>query len=371
MDRILLSSWAVAAAMVGAIAAGSVGCQAQAEGKSKADAAAAQGAKPGPAGKPGAGGPPAPVPVESVKLAPERVARVVEATGTLAAREEVVLVSELSRRLVAVSVEDGQAVKRGQVLFRLDNADLIAQQRVIDTRLKLARQTEGRLKGLVASSAISQQEYDRAASEVAVLEAERSALGVTLSRTLIRAPFDAVAGFRQVSKGAWVGPTTPLITLTDTESLLLDFTMPEEYSPLLKGGQEVTFRVAGRSLEYKAKIAVIDPRVDAQTRSLRVRASVAPGQEGAAPGALAQVRVGLDATPEGLMVPAMAVVPTPKGHAVFVLGEEGKAKSVDIEIGMRTAERVQVLRGLEPGQVVLTSNLLRLRPGVPVRLLNP
>lgn len=360
MDRIWLSSWAVSALLIGALAGGSAGCEGKADGKPKAEAAG-PGAKIEQKAQP-------PVPVESVTLTPERIERRDEATGTLAAREEVVLVSELSRRLVAVSVEDGDVVKRGQVLFRLDNADLIAQQRVLDTRLKLARQTEARLKGLLATSAVSQQEYDRAASEVAVMEAERQALGVTLSRTLIRAPFDGRAGFRQVSKGAWVGPTTPLITITDTQRLLLDLSMPEETAPLLKPGMPLTFRVAGRAAEYKATLSVIDPRVDAATRSLRVRAAVEPGQDGLSPGALVQVNVGLDATPEGLMVPAMAVVPTPRGHAVFVLDKGDVAREVDIEIGMRTPERVQVLRGLEPGQVVLTSNLLRLRTGAKVKL---
>src|SRR5690606_6422565 len=197
------------------------------------------------------------------------------------------------------------------------------------------------------------------------VEADRRALRVTLGKTLIRAPFAGTLGLRRVSEGAWVSPSTPLSTLQDTSSLKLDFTLPERYAGALRPGGAFRFRVEGRSESYTGQVAAVEPSVDPATRSLLVR-GVIEGESGLFPGTAASVEVPLRVE-QALLVPAIAVVPGVDGRRVFV-AEGGRARSVKVELGFRSAERVQVLSGLAPGDAVITSNLLRLREDAPVAL---
>jgi membrane fusion protein (multidrug efflux system) len=168
-----------------------------------------------------------------------------------------------------------------------------------------------------------------------------------------------------VSEGAWVTPETLLTTLQDTSRIKVDFTLPERYAGAVAIGQRFTFRVAGRGEEFSGTVIAVEPGIDAATRSVRVR-GITENPEGAlAPGAFAAVELPLERVADGILVPAQAIVPSSTGHSVWVL-REGRAALREVEIGLRTRDAVEVLRGLEVGETVLTSNLLRLREGAPV-----
>jgi len=298
-----------------------------------------------------------------VKLAPFAVE--LPATGTLLARESVELVSELNRRLVRVPVEEGQPVKKGELLFELDSADLVAQIAKLDVQIQLNRATLARSEKLVAEGVSATSELELAQANLDSLVAERRVLGVTLSKTQIRAPFAGVLGLRHVSLGAWVSPSTRLATLQDISSLKLDFTVPERYAGLLAVGAAFTFKVAGQGQPFSAKVSALDPVVDTKTRSILVRGVVA-GQHGLFAGAFANVELPIRVE-QALFVPAMAVIPGALGRQVFVVeGTQAKARS--IEIGERTADQVQVLSGLAVGDRVIVSQLLRLQNGSQVRV---
>lgn len=320
---------------------------------------------------PGASGsarPPTPaVQVDGVTVTPRRVASTASATGTLLAREQVDLVAEVSRRVVKVNAKDGAQVKKGDVLFVLDAADLGAQMRTLEVRRKLAIENEKRARQLAAEGLASAQELQRIVAERALAEAQLTELGVALSRTTIRAPFAGRLGLVQVSQGAWVSPSSVLATLQDLEQVRIDFTLPERYAPSLKKGERLQFRVPGRDRAYEAEIVAVEPRIDAATRSVMARALADnPGGE-LLPGGFVTVELELAADEHGIVVPSMAVIPTGGGHAVYV-ARDGKAVETTVEVGVRTEETVQILKGLAPGDVVITSNLLRLRPGAPVQL---
>lgn len=303
--------------------------------------------------------------VDVVRVQPEPLEVQVTATGSLLGRESVQIVSELSRRLARVHAEEGAKVARGDVLFELDSTDLRADLAKLDVQARLARATLDRTERLAAEGLSNQQELDLAQTRVDEVEADRRALRVTLGKTLIRAPFAGTLGLRRVSEGAWVSPSTPLSTLQDTSSLKLDFTLPERYAGALRPGGAFRFRVEGRSESYTGQVAAVEPSVDPATRSLLVR-GVIEGESGLFPGTAASVEVPLRVE-QALLVPAIAVVPGVDGRRVFV-AEGGRARSVKVELGFRSAERVQVLSGLAPGDAVITSNLLRLREDAPVAL---
>ncbi len=307
----------------------------------------------------------APVPVDVVTVKPEAFEQRVQATGTLLARESVELVSELNRRLVKVRADEGARVKKGQVLFELDAADLSAELARLEVQSRLAKVTLERSQKLASEGLSTGQELDTARANLDAAEAQRRVLNVTLSKTVIRAPFDGTLGLRRVSEGAWVSPATVLATLQDTSTLKLDFTLPERYAGLLAAGSEFKFKIAGSGETYAGKVLAQEPAVDRQTRSIQVR-GVVNEQPGLLPGTFATVEMPLK-TEQALLVPAIAVVPDVEGRRVFVV-KDGVARGVPVEVGARTSDRVQIVSGLSVGDQVVTSNLLRMRAGLRVKV---
>ncbi|MCE7889440.1 MAG: efflux RND transporter periplasmic adaptor subunit [Sorangiineae bacterium PRO1] len=291
----------------------------------------------------------------------------VPTVGTLAANEYVRVVSEISRRLVKVHVEEGAVVKKGAVLFTLDSSDLGADVRRLEVKKKLLASQEARSKQLLSQNLVSQAEYDRVKSELDEITAEIGTRGVTLQKTRIRAPFAGRVGLRRVSVGAWVTPETLLTTLSDTSRLKVDFALPERYAPDLRVGHEFFFRVAGRAERFKGQVIAIEPEIDRATRSVSVRGLTENPGDVLASGGFANVEVPIGADKPVLTVPAQALVPSVKGHGVWVLAD-GKASLRPVEIGQRSADDVEVVSGLSAGETVLVNNLLRLREGAPVTL---
>jgi membrane fusion protein (multidrug efflux system) len=313
-----------------------------------------------------------PLRAEIHRVASSPVREEVKTVGTLVANESVRVVPELSRRLVSVEVEEGTQVEAGALLFRLDDADLRAQLAELEIQRDLAARTEERQRALLEyeKKALSQQAYDQALAELRALEAQIDVLRVTLSRTEIRAPFRARVGLRRVSEGAWVTPETLLTTLQDTSRLKVDFTLPERYAGRVAAGQPFRFGVTGRREIFSGSVVAVEPAIEAQSRSLLVR-GIAENPSGALlPGAFVSVELPIERDAEGILVPAQAVVPSATGHSVFVL-RDGRAELQEIEIGLRTRDAVEVLRGLAVGDTLLTTNLLRLRPGQPVEPIEP
>jgi membrane fusion protein (multidrug efflux system) len=306
---------------------------------------------------------------EAYVVAEQPVTETVRTVGTLVANESVEIVAELSRRLVEVDVAEGTVVAKDARLFKLDDADLRTQLAELEARHRLAARTERRQRELLAfeKRALSQQAYDQATADLQSIQAEIASLQVTLAKTEIRAPFAGRIGLRRVSEGAWVTPSTVLTTLQDTSRIKIDFTLPERHAGAVAIGQTFRFRVAGRAAEFEGRVIAIEPAIDAGTRSLRVRGASDNPDDALMPGAFATLDVPVAAQTAGILVPAQAVIPSLSGHAVYVLAG-GVAELRDVEIGTRSAESVQIVRGLATGDTVLTTNLLRIRPGVRVEV---
>ena len=300
-------------------------------------------------------------------VSPKTVSVTVPTVGTLAANESIKVVSEISRRLTRVHVEEGALVKKGALLFSLDSSDLGADLRRLEVKKKLLASQEARSKQLLSQNLLSQAEYDRVKSELDELRAEMGMRGVTLQKTRIRAPFAGKVGLRRVSAGAWVTPETVLTTLSDTSKLKVDFALPERYVADVRVGHEFFFKVTGRPERFKGQVIAIEPEIDRATRSVSVRGLTENAEGELASGAFANVEVPIGADKPILTVPAQALVPSVKGHGIWVL-TDGKASLRPVEIGQRTADNVEIVSGLSAGDTVLVNNLLRLREGAPVTL---
>ncbi len=305
------------------------------------------------------------LPVYTARIEPRLLQERVTATGSVAADESVELVSEIAGKVIAMAFDEGARVKRGDVLVKLDDAELAAQFTRAESRVRLARAQAERQNQLVTAGGTSQAEFDAAESEVKVLEAEVELARALLAKTEIRAPFDGVVGLRYVSVGANITPAARIATLQKIDTIKIEFSVAERYLDRIQPKAEVMIAVAGIRERFAGRIYAVEPRIDPATRTLRLRARAENPGGKALPGGFATVEMPLEEIPGALLVPADAIVSGLNEQQVYVL-EDGRAQARTVQTGLRLAREVQILAGLEAGAVVITSGQLQLRPGVPV-----
>lgn len=299
------------------------------------------------------------------EVVPERLTERLSTTGTVRANEQMELVSQISGTVEKIHFREGSRVTAGQLLLGIDDAELQAERERAVFQLELAERREAQRKQLRDQGVISSEEYDLALNQANVLRAELRLIEAQLIKTEIRAPFAGIVGLRDVSRGSYLSPQTRIATLQDVDSVKIDFSVPEKYASLMRPGGEIGFRVKGDERAFTGTIYAIEPTVDADTRSLLLRARCANPDRALYPGAFADVELVTREIAAAVTVPSIAVIPELGGKKVFVL-EDGKAQPRAVETGIRTAERVQITSGLEPGDRVIVSAIQQLRPGLPV-----
>ncbi|MCX6936549.1 MAG: efflux RND transporter periplasmic adaptor subunit [Verrucomicrobia bacterium] len=322
---------------------------------------------PGGGGGAGAGGGGAPIPVTGVKVQPVLFAETIAANGTLRAEESVELQTEVNGKIVALNFTEGTPVKVGDVLVKIDDSTLVASLRRAEARRELARFREQRLAKLVDEGGVSKFDYDAARSELAVQEAECSLILADIRKTEIRAPFDGTVGLRFVSLGAYVNPTTRIATLQKVSNLKVDFSVPERYATRIHAGAPVSFKVAGSPRVFTGEVYAVEPRIDVGTRTLLLRAKCNNPDFALIPGIFADIEFTVSQAENALLVPAIAVISGLDERFVFI-AKEGKAQRVRVTTGPRTSTQVQIIKGLNPGDVVLTTGVQQLRPGLAVKV---
>jgi membrane fusion protein (multidrug efflux system) len=307
------------------------------------------------------------VPADGYIVQPTSFSEEIEITGTLIANQEVSIASELLRKVVRVQVKEGNYVSAGSLLFQLDDADLQAQLERLHQQEKLAALNEARLKDLIAHDAAIQQDYDQAITNLNVLKAEIRALAVTIDKTRIRAPFNGRIGIVRVYPGALVSPNTVLTNIVDDTRIKVEFSVPEKYANLVAIGKSQRFTVQSDTAAYFASVVAKESKMNEQTRTLLVQAIGPNPHAKLVPGQSARLSLSLHSSNDALKVPSQALMPSSQGYAVYVARNK-KVQLAPVTIGQRGAQEVQILNGLNQGDTVITSNLLRLVPGADVDL---
>jgi membrane fusion protein (multidrug efflux system) len=305
--------------------------------------------------------------VQTQVVAPRRLEERLATTGTIRADEMVELRSEISGTIETIFFGEGARVETGEILLKLDDAELAAVRDRAQHRLKLAELREARQQDLLTQGLTSQEDYDLAFSQLSVFQAEVRLAEVELEKTEIRAPFRGILGFRYVSKGSALNPQTRIATLQKIDSVKIEFSMPERYAGKVHLNDTVHFRVKSSEESYEGVIYAIEPAVDFETRSLRARARCSNPAGVLMPGAFADVELVVNEIEGALTVPAMAVIPELGGKKVFVF-ENGEAMPRVVETGLRTEDAVQIVRGLNADDRVIISGIQQLRPGLTVTL---
>jgi membrane fusion protein (multidrug efflux system) len=313
------------------------------------------------------GGEDAPTSVQAVVTGPSTMTERIRTNGTLRADESVELTAESAGKITAIQFEEGGRVQEGEVLVQINDAELQAEKQRLEHQLQLATDRAERQKKLLEEGGVSQEEYDATVNEVEVLNAELALVEARIEKTKIRAPFSGVVGLREVSEGAYISPQTNITTLQRIDPIKVDFSVSEQYTSRVQAGQTITFTVRGQDRTIDGQVYAANTDVNADTRTLQLRAR-APNPDGSLrPGMFADVTVTLGTIDDAILLPSFAVIPTIDGQRVFVV-ENGTAQPQNIELGTRTDSTVQVTDGLALGDTVITSSIQSLRAGLPIRV---
>jgi membrane fusion protein (multidrug efflux system) len=289
-------------------------------------------------------------------------------SGTVMANEEVELRPEVSGKLLAIYFKEGAKVSKGTLLAKINDADLQAQLHKLQLQLKLANERAHRLKALLDINGVSQEEYDASVNVQQSAAADIDFTKAQIAKTEIRAPFNGHIGLKKLSVGAFVTNASLLATMQQTDVLKLDFTIPERYSALVGMGDQVLFSVENQKDTFKATVFAIEPKIDQQTRNVLIRAVYQNAHTTIVPGTFAKVELIANKKTEAIMVPTEAVIPDLKGKKVFVCAQ-GKAKPVKVITGTRTDAMIEIQNGLQPGDTVITTGIMSLKPDVPVKVI--
>ncbi|MBP6019726.1 MAG: efflux RND transporter periplasmic adaptor subunit [Burkholderiaceae bacterium] len=292
----------------------------------------------------------------------------VAAVGNLRSENAVELRSEITGRIAQINFDEGGKVAKGQVLVRLDDSVLQAQLQQAQANLNLAASQHRRAAELNKQGFISKQARDEAASQLNVQQAAVALAQAQLSKTAIVAPFDGLAGLRNVSVGDYVSPGSDLVPIESIDPLKADFRIPEQYLGLVRIGTRISLSfdaLPGQARE--AQVAAISPVIEVGGRSILLRANV-PNADGALrPGMFARVQLKFMDT-ESLVVPETALSPSGQSQYVFRVSQN-TAQRVMVSVGQRREGMVEILDGLQAGDQVVISGLQKVLDGGQVQVL--
>jgi membrane fusion protein (multidrug efflux system) len=320
----------------------------------------------------GPAAPGGPVSVEGGKVEAMTLADDAQAVGSLQSRQGVVLRPEVSGRVASLGFGDGQRVKRGQVLVQLDDTLQQAQLKQSEAQASIARTNLQRNRELVAENFVSQSAVDQSAAALEVAEAQVALSKAQLARMRIVAPFDGIAGIRSVNLGDYVKDGADLVSIEDLSQVLVDFRLPERFIARVKTGQTVDVSLdALPGQRFTGRIDALDSVIDANGRSLLVRARLDNPGGVLKSGLFARTRIVFSQRENALVVPEEALVPQGGKQYIFkvVDGANGKvAQRIEARIGLRLPGTVEVLEGLAAGDLVVTAGQARLGRGEAVPL---
>lgn len=324
-------------------------------------------------GAPAAGGPPGstpPMPVEALPVKVGTVSRQVTAVGSLLSSESVVIRPEVAGKVSEIAFLEGQAVKKGAVLIRLDDSIARATLAQAQASIAFSRAELSRAEELYRQRTGPARNREQALAKLQSDEATVQLAKAQLEKLTLTAPFDGVLGLRKVSVGDVVAAGKDIVNLEAIEILKLDFRVPELYLPTVRTGQTLKVAVdsfGGRT--FDGTVYAIDPLVDVNGRAVVIRARI-PNSDGALrPGLFARVALTLDQNPNAVLVPEQAVSAFGNKQFVFKV-VEGKAVQTTVTLGERRNAEVEITAGLQPGDVVVTAGQLKIRDGAPVMVVN-
>ncbi|MBL7852540.1 MAG: efflux RND transporter periplasmic adaptor subunit [Cyclobacteriaceae bacterium] len=320
----------------------------------------------GPDNKPA--GAPSLLQVQGHLLQPTNFDNTLVITGSVLANESLELKSESSGKITKINFKEGTQVRAGELLVQINDEEIRAQIEKQRYMQKLNKDNEYRQRQLFKKDAISQEEYDNALNRLNTTISDIKVLEAQLQKTRVYAPFNGTIGLRYVSNGAYITPSTVIATLYNNSPAKIEFAIPSRYSPLISTGKKIRFTIENdTSRVFDGEVYAIEPRINEETRTLKLRALADNSKGFLIPGQFVKVDLILNSKSDALLIPTQAVIPGQAGQKVFV-ARSGMAKEVMVETGTRTNVSIEILSGLQPGDTVITTGILQLRHELPVQV---
>jgi membrane fusion protein (multidrug efflux system) len=300
--------------------------------------------------------------VDAYIVRPSLLINEISVTGSLLAFDEVSLQNEVAGRVVKINLPEGKFVRKGTLLVKLFDDDLQATLKKQQSQLAIQEQIYKRQSELLKVSGISQNDYDQTILLVNSIKADIEVQKTLIRKTEVLAPFDGTIGLRKISVGAIVTPATLLSTIRSENNIKLDFSVPEKYGSVIKSGMKVKFTMYNDDSEFEANVIATEEGIDATTRNLKVRAIVNGKSKLLIPGAFANVKLRLSENKNALLVPTQSIIPQEQAKSI-IIARGGKAHFITVITGIRNASNIEITKGIQPGDTIITSGLLFLKEG--------
>lgn len=313
----------------------------------------------------------APVEVQIVQPSPWFV--VTEAVGTAFANESVEITANVSDTVASLHFDDGEKVNKGDILVILNHNEEDAELQAAKATLEEEEREVKRLKGLLASRSVSQSLLDERQTQAETAKFRVEAIEARLKDRYVRAPFNGVLGLRKVSVGSFISPGNVITTLDDLDTIKLDFSIPAVAIGHLSEGMAITATSpAFLDKTFSGTVSTIDSRVNAVDRSIKLRAKISNADHLIKPGMLMHVSV---QSPErdALVISESAIIQNKDKHFVYVVDkkdEKSLARLQEVKIGMRKSGVVEIVSGLESGQIIISRGTNTVRNNGPVNIVD-
>lgn len=307
-------------------------------------------------------------PVQVARVYLGTVSTVVDTVGSLQADESVIIRSEATGRVTGIHFTEGRRVVQGDLLVTIDPAEYLAQRDQVAATVTLNQLNFDRAKQLFEDHVISPQAFDEIGAKLHESQANLAFVQERLNKTSIRAPFAGCIGFRRISPGDYVQPGQEIVNLERIDPVKVDFRVSEVFLSRTMLGQTVTVRLdAYPDKSFTGRIYAIDPLLDEANRTIKLRARIANPVNELRPGMFAHVNLILDQRANAILIPEQAVVPMGEETFVYRIAD-GKAILAKVVTGQRRPGEVEIVKGLGPGDTVVTDGQMRLRDGSPVTI---
>ncbi len=337
-------------------------------GKAPSSAATAPGASASPAKAPA---------VEVAKVEIMRLVDETQAVGSLRSRQGVVMRPEVGGRVKQIFFNDGQRVRKGQVMVQFEDQLQQAQFAQAKAELSIAEANHKRNQELVTQNFISKRSLDESGAALEVARAKLALADATLQRLKVLAPFNGTTGLRQINVGDYLKDGTDMVNIEDMDAVLVDFRLPERFQSKIRAGQTAQLTVdALPGRPFTAVVQAVDPLIEVNGRSVGVRGCIDNRQQQLRPGMFARVNAVFGTRENALVIPEEAIIP--QGGRTFVVkvvtGEKPDtlvSERVTVKVGLRQPGKVEIVEGLAVGDTVVTAGHQRLqKDGTPVRVMD-
>ena len=284
-------------------------------------------------------------------------------SGTLISNESVNMQPEIQGKVTGIYFQEGQFISNGSLLVKLNDAELQANLHKTTAQFKLASEKTARFRKLLEISGLSKEDYDNALNVEESLEADIEIIKAKIAQTEIRAPFSGICGLKNISVGSVVSPSIVIATIEQSDPMKIDLSLPEKYSELLNAGSVFSFNVEGIDKTFMAKIYAKDPKIDIETRSVRLRAICPNPGKILKSGSFAKIVLQLHRKTNAILIPTQALIPDLNAIKIYLV-KNGNAFPQLVKTGIRTQDRIEITEGLKAGDSIIVSGIMQVKPGM-------